>query len=173
MPALNVWPLVHAWVWVQQEDRVRVTEEADVSPPSPRAHASLTAHPLAAAELVLFGGECYDGRRCVFYNDLYRYHTERRTWRRVTSPNAPGPRSSHQAVATPTGHVYVFGGPPWPWPCPVGNVSLLVRRWSRRAWCPTKASLHRSDRTSSFTTRTFGLRLRAPERLGDVRAQRR
>ena len=79
-------------------------------PPSPRAHATLIANPVNASELILFGGEHYNGRRCTFFNDMYRFNVDKREWRRITSPNSPGPRSSHQAVANPSGQLYLFGG---------------------------------------------------------------
>jgi hypothetical protein len=46
------------------------------------------------------------------YNDLYLYDIGKRQWTRVTSPSAPPPRSSHQAVAVADkegGLLYIFG----------------------------------------------------------------
>ncbi len=114
-----------------------ITVESGVAP-SPRMAASLTAHPSADA-LVLFGGEfmgTFFNRQYTFpsrsfldlcisshctparadqrqhvYNDLYLYDIAKRAWSRVTSPNAPPPRSSHQAVAIDRegGLIYIFG----------------------------------------------------------------
>ena len=94
----------------EQETRFKVTEEVCSEPPTARTGASLTAHPISHNELILFGGEFFNGQKCVFYNDLYRYNHDKNEWRRITSPNSPGPRSSHQAVATPTGKLFLFGG---------------------------------------------------------------
>jgi len=93
-----------------QADEAKVGEQA-VPPPSPRANGSLTLHP-SGNELLLFGGEHFDGKKNTFYNELYRYSIKRNDWRLVTSKRAPPPRSSHQAAAVPTGggSLFVFGG---------------------------------------------------------------
>lgn len=93
-----------------QTTRTVVREEV-VPPPSPRANCTLTAHP-TRDELLLFGGERYDGRKNVFYADLFRYSIKRNEWKRVTSPTTPPPRSSHQAVAVnkDSGSIFIFGG---------------------------------------------------------------
>ncbi|KAI1319979.1 hypothetical protein EDD11_002310 [Mortierella claussenii] len=94
----------------EQEEKVKIIEEVWSGPPSRRANATLTANPLNQNELIFFGGEFYDGAKCAFYNDLYRYNIEKDEWRRITSPNSPGPRSSHQIVISPTGTLFLFGG---------------------------------------------------------------
>ncbi|KAH6561910.1 hypothetical protein BASA62_009530 [Batrachochytrium salamandrivorans] len=94
----------------EQEDEFKVTEEADCPPPSRRANATLTANPLLPSELLLFGGEYYDGQKVYMYNDFYKFDTEKHQWRRITSPNSPGPRSSHQVVITPAGRLFLWGG---------------------------------------------------------------
>ncbi|KAF9096930.1 hypothetical protein BGX29_008345 [Mortierella sp. GBA35] len=94
----------------EQEEKVKIVEEVWSGPPSRRANATLTANPLNANELIFFGGEFYDGAKCAFYNDLYRYNIEKDEWRRITSPNSPGPRSSHQIAITPAGTLFLFGG---------------------------------------------------------------
>ncbi|KAH7046148.1 galactose oxidase [Linnemannia elongata] len=94
----------------EQEEKVKIIEEVWSGPPSRRANATLTANPLNVNELIFFGGEFYDGARCAFYNDLYRYNIEKDEWRRITSPNSPGPRSSHQIAITPAGTLFLFGG---------------------------------------------------------------
>ena len=93
-----------------QATQTTVKEEA-VPPPSPRANATLTAHP-TKDELLLFGGERYDGKKNVFYADLYRYTPKTNVWKKVSCPNQPPPRSAHQAVGVPSagGSLYVFGG---------------------------------------------------------------
>ncbi|KAG0054590.1 hypothetical protein BGZ83_010887 [Gryganskiella cystojenkinii] len=94
----------------EQEEKVKIVEEVWSGPPSRRANATLTANPLNQNELIFFGGEFYDGAKCAFYNDLYRYNIEKDEWRRITSPNSPGPRSSHQIAITPAGTLFLFGG---------------------------------------------------------------
>lgn len=76
-------------------------------PPSPRANFSLTALP--SGELIMFGGEYYDGEDTSCYNDLFRWNVDRCEWRKIESPNTPPPRCSHQAVVY-RDHIYVFGG---------------------------------------------------------------
>ena len=87
-------------------------KEEVVPPPSPRCHASLTVHPSREGELLLFGGEHYDGKRQRFYADLFRYSIKRNEWKRVVVPGMPPPRSTHQAVgvAAAGGQLWVFGG---------------------------------------------------------------
>ena len=89
--------------------RSAVTIETGVPPPSPRVNCALVANPLREHELVLFGGECYNGAKTYVYDDLYVYHTANRTWKRVSSPNSPPPRSAHQMVAY-RGDIFLFGG---------------------------------------------------------------
>ncbi len=86
-------------------------KEVVCPPPSPRANCTLTAHP-SKDELLLFGGERYDGRKNLFYAELFRYSTKRNEWKQVISPNCPPPRSSHQAVAVAAGggSLFLFGG---------------------------------------------------------------
>ncbi|KAJ1617554.1 hypothetical protein T492DRAFT_1098828 [Pavlovales sp. CCMP2436] len=82
-----------------------------VPPPTPRANASLTPHP-RLEELVLFGGEIFDGKKATLYSDLFRYNLKRGEWRQVSSSPCPPPRASHQAVAVPSDPptLFVFGG---------------------------------------------------------------
>ena len=86
-------------------------EEAVVPPPSPRVNGSLVAHP-TRDELIYFGGEVFDGKATLFFNELYRYSIKRREWRHVRPPKSPPPRSSHQAVVVPAdgGSLFIFGG---------------------------------------------------------------
>ena len=94
----------------RDKQRVAVTEAA-CERPSPRVHASFVLNPAKDKEFLVFGGEYYNGARVFVYNDLFRAKENRGvlTWSQVTSPNAPKPRSSHQAVATRS-HMYVIGG---------------------------------------------------------------
>ncbi|KAK5114291.1 hypothetical protein LTR62_002542 [Meristemomyces frigidus] len=94
----------------QQEQFLKVTEVVS-EPPSPRSSATLCASPSNPSEIFLFGGEYYNGAVAHFYGDLYVYKTNSDTWRRVTSPNSPLPRSGHAMCAGGNaGGIYVFGG---------------------------------------------------------------
>eukprot|EP00448_Togula_jolla_P022950 CAMPEP_0170584514 /NCGR_PEP_ID=MMETSP0224-20130122/8724_1 /TAXON_ID=285029 /ORGANISM="Togula jolla, Strain CCCM 725" /LENGTH=674 /DNA_ID=CAMNT_0010907943 /DNA_START=80 /DNA_END=2101 /DNA_ORIENTATION=- len=89
--------------------------------PWPRSHFSLTPGLLdsRSGEMLMFGGEAYDGRELTFYSDLYRIdlhqvHEDRALpWEKLYSsaPQIFGPeaRSSHQSVAWGS-FVYIFGG---------------------------------------------------------------
>ncbi|KXS15577.1 galactose oxidase [Gonapodya prolifera JEL478] len=79
-------------------------------PPSPRSSAPLVPNPLNSEELILFGGEFFDGKTTFTYNDTFVYHTVKDEWRRISSPTSPTPRSSHQLVGNPSGKLYLFGG---------------------------------------------------------------
>lgn len=93
----------------EQERFLKITEE-EGPPPSRRLNATLFHNPLKSSELFLFGGEYYNGNVCNFYNDLYVFNVDRGDWKRITSPNSPLPRSSHQAVVHPSNKVFLFGG---------------------------------------------------------------
>ncbi|KAK0831345.1 Kelch repeat-containing protein 3 [Friedmanniomyces endolithicus] len=94
----------------QQEQFLKVTETLS-DPPSPRSSATLVASPSNNNELFLFGGEYYNGALASFYSDLYIYKITQDTWRKVTSPNSPLPRSGHaMCQGGNAGGLYVFGG---------------------------------------------------------------
>lgn len=94
----------------QQAKFLKVTEQS-CSAPSPRSSATLIASPSNKNELLLFGGEYYDGASVLFYNDLFVYQINQGEWRQVTSPNSPLPRSGHAwCRGGNTGGIYLFGG---------------------------------------------------------------
>lgn len=94
----------------QQEQFLKVTEEPS-DPPSPRSSATLVASPSNSSELFLFGGEYYNGAVATFFNDLYVYKINQDSWRKVTSPNTPLPRSGHaMCQGGNAGGIYMFGG---------------------------------------------------------------
>lgn len=103
-----------------------IAEHLDVSAPSPRASFTLVANPNNDTELIMFGGERYTGDRAAFFNDLYVYNVEKRTWNRYDSPNRPPPRSSH-AAAVHKNFMYIFGGE-------FSNPSLSQYRHYRDLW---------------------------------------
>ncbi|XP_068628688.1 kelch domain-containing protein 4 [Battus philenor] len=95
----------------EEAKRAAATEKALPGPPSARAYATLTPHPINN-ELILFGGEYHNGQKTEVYNELIFYNPVNNSWRRLKAPGAPPPRSAHQAVATPAnkGELWVFGG---------------------------------------------------------------
>ncbi|KAM7471487.1 hypothetical protein LguiA_009670 [Lonicera macranthoides] len=70
---------------------------------------SLDDLPGIESELILYGGEFYNGNKTFVYGDLYRYDVEKQDWKLISSPNSPPPRSAHQAVAWKN-YLYIFGG---------------------------------------------------------------
>ncbi|ESQ43595.1 hypothetical protein EUTSA_v10012907mg [Eutrema salsugineum] len=96
---------------IQKEEakKKEVHVEENVPAPSPRSNCSLTINPLKETELILYGGEFYNGQKTYVYGDLYRYDVDKQEWRLISSPNSPPPRSSHQAVAWKN-YLYIFGG---------------------------------------------------------------
>ncbi|KAH8915138.1 galactose oxidase, partial [Atractiella rhizophila] len=93
------------------EEEHKMTQEIVEGPPTRRANATLTPCPLSD-HLWLFGGEYFDGDKCYFYNDLYRYAPDKNEWKKFTSPTCPGPRSAHQIapMASQGGKLWLFGG---------------------------------------------------------------
>ncbi|KAM6973514.1 kelch domain-containing protein 4 [Aplochiton taeniatus] len=85
--------------------------EMPCPPPSPRLNASLSAHP-DKEELILFGGEFFNGKKTYLYNDLFFYNIKKNNWVKCDIPNPPPPRCAHQAVVVPQGggQLWVFGG---------------------------------------------------------------
>ncbi|GIY69903.1 kelch domain-containing protein 4 [Caerostris darwini] len=79
--------------------------------PSPRSSCSLNAHP-DKEELVLFGGEYFNGSKTTVYNDLYFYNIKKGQWSIMHTPVKPPPRSSHKSVVLSQsgGQLWVFGG---------------------------------------------------------------
>ncbi|XP_051024624.1 kelch domain-containing protein 4 [Acomys russatus] len=90
--------------------KTQVTE-TPCSPPSPRLNASLSAHP-EKDELILFGGEYFNGQKTFMYNELYIYGIRKDTWTKVDIPGPPPRRCAHQAVVVPQGggQLWIFGG---------------------------------------------------------------
>lgn len=94
----------------QQAHFLAVTE-ATCPAPSARASATILASPSNSNELLLFGGEHYNGSHARFHNELFVYNILRDEWRVVTSPNTPLPRSGHAWTrGGNAGNVWLFGG---------------------------------------------------------------
>lgn len=68
-------------------------------------------NPLVADEFLLFGGECFDGRRCIFFDETLLFNAGTRSWTRLNLPTHPSPRSAHQAIMLPgKRQMLLFGG---------------------------------------------------------------
>lgn len=94
----------------EQAKFLKVTEIVS-DPPSPRSSSTFIASPSNRNELLIFGGEYYDGSLATFYNNLYVHLIDRGEWREVTSPNSPLPRSGHAwCRGGNAGGIYLFGG---------------------------------------------------------------
>lgn len=96
----------------QQEQFLKVTEVVAEGPPKPRAASCFLASPSNSKELLLFGGEYFNGALATFFNDLHIYNIDKDVWKTVTSPNAPLPRSGHAWCrgGNQSQYVYLFGG---------------------------------------------------------------
>ena len=80
-------------------------------PPRSRVASTILATPNDSHTLLLFGGEYFNGSLAQFFNDLNIYNINRDEWRKVTSPNAPLPRSGHAWTrAGNPNFIYLFGG---------------------------------------------------------------
>jgi N-acetylneuraminic acid mutarotase len=91
-----------------QSKKMEISEEQCTGPPSTRINASLTVNPLKS-EVVLFGGEHFDGSLATFFDDLFVYNVHKNTWTKVSSANSPLPRSSHQTVVHKNS-IFLMGG---------------------------------------------------------------
>uniref|UniRef100_A0A8C5IKL0 Kelch domain containing 4 n=1 Tax=Junco hyemalis TaxID=40217 RepID=A0A8C5IKL0_JUNHY len=85
--------------------------ESSCPPPSPRLNCSFCAHP-ERDELILFGGEYFNGQKTYLYNELYIYNIRKNSWAKLDIPNPPPRRCAHQAAVGPTagGQLWIFGG---------------------------------------------------------------
>lgn len=98
---------------LEENERRRTTvTETVAQPPSPRSNFSFCAHP-DKEELILFGGEFYNGQTLSVFNELYFYGIAKNEWKLVMAPGGPGPRSSHQmvSVAADGGQLWVSAVP--------------------------------------------------------------
>lgn len=94
----------------EQAKFLKVTEIPS-EPPVPRSSSTVLASPSNRNELLLFGGEYFDGTHAIFFNNLFVYLIDRGEWREVTSPNSPLPRSGHAwCRGGNSGGIYMFGG---------------------------------------------------------------
>ncbi|KAL5116790.1 Kelch repeat-containing protein 3 [Pleosporales sp. CAS-2024a] len=94
----------------EQEQFLAITE-VPTEPPAARTSATIIASPANENELFLFGGEYFNGATAKFFNDLLVYNIKQDSWKKVTSPNSPLPRSGHAwCRGANTKDIYLFGG---------------------------------------------------------------
>ncbi|XP_034282484.1 kelch domain-containing protein 4 isoform X1 [Pantherophis guttatus] len=117
--------------------------ETPCAPPSPRLNASLSAHP-EKDELILFGGEYFNGQKTLLYNELFVYNIRKDSWAKIDIPSPPPRRCAHQAVvvAQGGGQLWLFGGE---FASPDGEQfyhykDLWVLHLASRTWEQVKAS---------------------------------
>lgn len=85
--------------------------------PTPRISSSYNVHPISG-EIIIFGGEYYDGKEVRCFHDLYKWNIDKNEWKQVvvnskhppnTYSGGPKPRCSHQAVIF-NECLYIHGG---------------------------------------------------------------
>lgn len=81
-----------------EEKRRATVTETIVDGPTPRSNFSIATHP-EKEELILFGGEFFNGQKLTVFNELFFFNIDKKQWKLVAAPAGPGPRSSHQMVA--------------------------------------------------------------------------
>ncbi|KAG1650850.1 Kelch domain-containing protein 4 [Nymphon striatum] len=94
------------------EDKKSSTVSEEVTdPPSRRSSFVFQSHP-EKEELILFGGEFFNGVKTFMYNDLYTYNIKKNEWTLIKTPVSPPPRCAHQAVCLSQegGQLWTFGG---------------------------------------------------------------
>eukprot|EP00917_Polyrhabdina_sp_WS-2016_P004849 GHVP01011157.1.p1 GENE.GHVP01011157.1~~GHVP01011157.1.p1 ORF type:complete len:349 (+),score=79.46 GHVP01011157.1:144-1049(+) len=74
---------------------------------NPRVAFSATVLP--KEEICFFGGEFYNGKTTVLYNDTFKYNPAKNSWKILETSYAPHKRCAHQIVFAKN-NVYLFGG---------------------------------------------------------------
>lgn len=80
------------------EAKRTIVQEIICEPPTPRSNFSICAHP-EREELIIFGGEFFNGQNLSLYNDMFFYNIGKNEWKSIKVPGGPGPRSAHQMVS--------------------------------------------------------------------------
>ncbi|XP_030756592.1 kelch domain-containing protein 4 [Sitophilus oryzae] len=95
----------------EEKQRLQVTEIQLEQPPSRRLNFSFLSHPVKD-QLILYGGEYFNGQKTFIYGDLFFFNIQNNTWMLVKAPAGPPPRCGHQMVATSAnkGELWLFGG---------------------------------------------------------------
>ncbi|CBX98086.1 hypothetical protein IAQ61_010191 [Plenodomus lingam] len=97
--------------YAKEQEQYNAITEVPSDPPTARTSGALLANPANENELFLFGGEYFNGATAKFFNDLLIYNIKQDSWKKVTSPNSPLPRSGHAwCRAANTKDIYLFGG---------------------------------------------------------------
>ncbi|KAF2648607.1 galactose oxidase [Lophiostoma macrostomum CBS 122681] len=97
--------------YAKEQEQYHAITEVGCEPPSPRTSGTILANPANENELFLYGGEYFNGATAQFYNDLFVYNIKQDSWKKVTSPNSPLPRSGHAwCRAANIKDIYLFGG---------------------------------------------------------------
>ncbi|KAF1938052.1 kelch domain-containing protein 4 [Clathrospora elynae] len=97
--------------YAKEQEQYHAISEVASEPPTARASGTIIASPANENELFFFGGEYFNGATAKFFNDLMIYNIKQDSWKKVTSPNSPLPRSGHAwCRAANTKDVYLFGG---------------------------------------------------------------
>lgn len=97
--------------YAKEQEAYHAISEVSSEPPSARTSSTIIANPANDNELFLFGGEYYNGATAKFFNDLLVYNIKQDSWKKVTSPNSPLPRSGHAwCRAANTKEIFLFGG---------------------------------------------------------------
>lgn len=92
------------------EGKLKTVEEVqNVSPPTPRVNVVFVPHPERDNEMILFGGEFWNGEATEAYNETYFFNAKKNTWARLSSAVNPAPRSSSQGVVYKH-YLILFGG---------------------------------------------------------------
>ncbi|XP_018331118.1 kelch domain-containing protein 4 [Agrilus planipennis] len=97
---------------IEYEEQKRTTvTEIKVDFPTRRCNFTFVPHP-DKDELVLFGGEFYNGKKTQVYNDLFFYNTNQNSWSLLQCPSGPSPRCGHQMAVSSAnnGQLWLFGG---------------------------------------------------------------
>jgi N-acetylneuraminic acid mutarotase len=97
--------------YAKEQEQYHAITEVPTEPPAARSSGTIIASPANENELFLFGGEYFNGATAKFFNDLLVYNIKQDTWKKVTSPNSPLPRSGHAwCRGANTKDIYLFGG---------------------------------------------------------------
>ena len=93
-----------------QEFKDSINQDLGIFPcqaPCRRANASMITCP-TTFNIYFFGGEFYNGRKTLMFNDFYSFIIDKNEWKKINCLESPGPRSSQQMVAFPNGYIYLL-----------------------------------------------------------------